>query len=121
MPTIPDPTVHSTPKPKNPGYGTTVGFPATVGAARSNPQAATERRHPQFNVLSKQEDEYGAMVDPFLMDDPGFPARWRMPPGQILQTMYRSQELGKMWKYADQIAVFEGSIQQYVRWAPYIL
>ena len=58
------------------------------------------------------------MIDPFLMDDPAFPDRWRMPLGQILQTMYRAQELGRMWKYADQIAIFEGSIQQYVRWAP---
>ena len=52
------------------------------------------------------------------MDDPDFPERWRMPPAHVLQNLYRSQELGKMWKYADQIAVFEGSIQQYVRWAP---
>ena len=62
--------------------------------------------------------EHNVAADPLAMDDPAFPERWRMPPAHVLENLYRSQELGKMWKYADQIAVFEGSIQQYVRWVP---
>ena len=62
--------------------------------------------------------EQTSTIDPLAMDDPAFPDQWRMPPGPVLQRLYRSQELGKMWKYADQIATFEGGIQQYVRWAP---
>ena len=57
-------------------------------------------------------------IDPYTMDDPAFPERWRIPPGHILQSWYKQWDLGKLWKHSDQIAVFEGSIQQYLRWAP---
>ena len=97
-PAIPDPTIHSTPKARNPGQNSSVGFHAVVGAPGPASQAASKPGYPRSNDPPKLENGYGAMVDPFSMDDPGFPDRWRMPPGQILQTMYLSQELGKMWK-----------------------
>ena len=60
------------------------------------------------------EYEENPNIDPYTMDDPAFPDRWRIPPGNVLQNWYKHWDLGKLWKHSDQIAVFEGSIQQYL-------
>ena len=120
-PGLPDPSAHSTPK--------SISNP--LGPVSSEILGSHQRQKPWGKAVSKIWDgDFGGLqqgqsveghrkaVDPFSMDDPAFPDRWRMPPGPVLQAMHSSHELGKMWKYADQIAIFEGSLQQYIRWAP---
>ena len=112
-----DPTVHSTPKQVTGNQASDI--PGLPHRQKVWGNAAGRSQDKQLgNSFGQSVVDSKVFVDPFSMDDPGFPDRWRMPPGPVLQTMHRSHELGKMWKYADQIAVFEGSIQQYLRWAP---
>ena len=79
---------------------------------------STPRRRLDYDNPRTQQGTNPPHIDPYTMDDPSFPKRWRIPPGHILQNWYKHWDLGKLWKHSDQIAVFEGSIQQYLRWAP---
>ena len=46
-----------------------------------------------------------------------FPERWRLPPGSNSQAMGR-RRAQQLWKQTELVPVFEGSVEEYSRWAP---
>ena len=108
-------------------YSTLKMDPAPHSQASSSPQQENLWRsipgrlwHYPERLRNPQGLEYeeNPNINPYTMDDPSFPERWRIPPGNVLQNWCKHWDLGKLWKQSDQIAVFEGSINRYLRWAP---
>ena len=110
------PFFHSTPK-RDPVLSSDTSGSQQQGNRWKNPP---ERSRHFDRERNPHGPDYGENpnIDPYTMDDPAFPDRWRIPLGNVLQNWYKHWDLGKLWKHSDQIAVFEGSIQQYLRWAP---
>ena len=89
------PLVHSTPKGRSDFTSSDASGYHQQGNRWKNPPGRP-RHFDRVRGPHEPEYEENPNIDPYTMDDPAFPDRWRIPPGNVLQNWYKHWDLGKV-------------------------